>query len=364
MGIFRKQIDSLYAAREVQTLPSPPQPALAITSPWSPQDSLVTFAVDMELAAQINESQAVMSREVALRIPGVKRAHGIHVTDFSQIPFYVMDGDARAAQQPEWLLNSKTGIAPYQRMYGLGSDFFFYGWGCLSFNEDMTDCLHVPYGLWKIEDDGSVWIDPDRVPAEYRARPIAIPLGFGENGLLEDGADTLREARAIEDAYVKRLADPVPLTILNIPRDEWFAMTPEERTEYRDQWVIGRRKSSTALKIAEWAVDMPGQVSVDLYESGRNAVRLDIANHTSTPASILEGVHQGGGGTSNIKYTGVANGGSRSELWDYGLAKRMMLAFEARMSLDDVVAEGQSMRGDRAAFIDVPTPDTNPTRED
>lgn len=109
---------------------------------------------------------------------------------------------------------------------------------------------------------------------------------------------------------------------------------------------------------------MPGQVSVDLYESGRNAVRLDIANHTSTPASLLEGVHQGGGGTANIKYTGVSDGGERSELWDYGLAKRMMLAFEARMSLDDICEPGLSIRGDRSTFIAAPTPGTNPTSED
>jgi hypothetical protein len=364
VGIFGKQIETLYAARAAQTLPQPPAPALAITSPWSPQDALVTWAVDQDLAAKIEGSQVVMTREKALRVPGVKRAHGIHVTDFAQVPFFQMRDAERTKDQPKWLTSSRSGIAPYQRMYGLGSDFFFYGWGCLSFTADMTDCLHVPYGLWEIQDDGTVWIDPEKVPAEYRARPVAIPLGFGENGLLQDGADTLREARAIEDAYQKRLEDPVPLTILNIPHEAWVGMQPEERRQYRDQWVEGRRKSSTALKVAEWSVDMPGQVAVDLYESGRNAVRLDIANHTSTPASILEGVHQGGGGTANIKYTGVANGGERSELWDYGLGKRMMLAFEARMSLDDICEPGLSIRGDRSNFIAVPTPATNPTSED
>ncbi len=85
---------------------------------------------------------------------------------------------------------------------------------------------------------------------------------------------------------------------------------------------------------------MPGQIAVDLYESGRNAVRLDIANHTGTPASLLEGTRQAGGGGTDIRYTGVANGAMRGELWEYGSAKGFTLAFEARMSLDDIVPSG------------------------
>ena len=372
MGLFGRNIEQVYAARGAGVFPQPPAPALAISSPWSPQDSLVTFALDALAAADLAENARPMSADLAMRVPGIARAHGIHVTEFAQIPFYAMNDAARAAVQPEWLTNSRSGVAPYQRMFGLGSDLFFYGWAALGFTSDMTDCLHIPYGLWKISngiDDaapaGVPYVtDPDRVPREYSARVVVVNLGYRQNGVLADGQDTINAAYKIEDAYQRRLDDPVPLTILNIPLATWEQWTPEERQSYLKQWVDNRRKSSTALKVAEFPVEMPGQVAVDLYESGRNANRLDIANHTSTPASILEGVHQGGSGSTEMNYNGVENGATRSELWDYGLAKRMMLAFEARMSLDDIVPSGISIRGDRSAYIAAPTPPTSPTRED
>src|SRR5690606_18420716 len=145
---------------------------------------------------------------------------------FAEIPFYLMDNDARAVDQPAWLTTSRSGIAPYHRMYGVGSDLFFNGWACLGFDksplEPDADCMHVPFGAWEVDSSsGQVVIDRNVVPDQYTRHPIAIPVGYGENGLLVDGIDTLREARQIEDAYMRRLEDPVPLTILNIPREDW-----------------------------------------------------------------------------------------------------------------------------------------------
>ena len=364
MGIFGRNIDQVYAERGVEPFQPTGMP-FSITSPWSPQYSLVTFAVDEALGGLLTEN-ALTTREIALRVPGIKRAHGIHVTMFAEIAFYEMDAEKRTDPQPRWLYTSRTALGPWHRMFGLGSDFFFYGWGCLSFTADMSDCMHVPYGMWKVQDDGAVWIDDRHIPAEYRARPIVIPVGFGENGLLVDAADTISAARAIERAYQDRLNNPVPLTILGIPMEVWERWSPEERQEYRDQWVKNRKSANgaTAMKPAEWPIDMPGQVAADLYESGRNAVRLDIANHTSTPASMLEGSQQGGSGATRINYEGVGGGTTRSDLWDYGLAKRWMNAVQARLSLDDVSPVGLSIRGDIAHLTAVPTPAMTPTSED
>ncbi|MBN9207275.1 MAG: hypothetical protein J0H96_01265 [Microbacterium ginsengisoli] len=364
MGIFGRNIERVYADRGAEPI-GPLGMPLSIISPWAPQDELVTFAIDEALGGLLTEN-ALTTREIALRIPGIKRAHGIHVMQFAEVPFYLMDNDTRVTEQPRWLVTSDSGVSPFHRMWGLGSDLFFYGWGCLSFTADMSDCMHVPFGLWKIDQGGHIVIDAEGVPAEYRARPIAFPVGFGDNGVLKDAADTLAQARLIEAAYADRLQNPVPLTVLNIPMETWERWTPEERREYRKNWIDGRRgkDGSVATKVAEWPVDMPGTSGIDLFESGRNAVRLDIANHTSTPASLLEGAQQGGSGSSNITYTGVSNGAQRGELWDFGLAKRWMRAFEGRMSLDDVCASGLSIRGDRTAEVATPTPPMNPTSED
>lgn len=358
MGIFgRGKVSNAY-----DTYTKGPVMPLAIASPWSPADPLVSFVIDDALAGILKES-GVMTRDVALRIPGVKRAHGIVTAMVGRIPFYVMDDVVRTTQQPGWLTNSASGVSPYHRMVGLASDWFFYGWGCLGFTADMSDCLHIPWGMWDI-DNGVPYVTNDAVPAQYQARPVVIPLGYGENGLIVDGADTLNEARKIESAYMDRLDNPIPLTVLGIPYDIWQGWSPEERRSYRDQWADGRKAGGVATKPQEWSVEMPGQVQVDLYETGRNAVRLDIANHTAMPAGLLEGLRQGGGGGTEIRYSSDVGGAHRSELWDFGLPSRMVHAFEARMSLDDIVATGLSIRGDLSAEFAAPNPNIDPTSED
>jgi hypothetical protein len=367
MGLFKRDIDAAYSAR---TLPPPAAPSMSISSPWSPQDTLVTFAADA-LPDAFRSGLMPMTRETALKVPGVKRAHGIVCATFAGIPFYQMDNDKRTAEQPEWLTNSQSGVAPYHRLYGMASDWFFNGWACLGFTADLTDALHIPVGMWKVDDDGFVVIAEgfaDRVPQEYTEHLVAIPLGWGENGLLTDGADTLRQARQIESAYQDRLDNPIPLTILNVPAEILAAMTDDEVERYVKRWSERRRSKdgAIALKAAEWPVDMPGQVQVDLYETGRNGVRIDIANHTAVPASMIEGLRQGGGGGgTEMRYQGVGAGGAaRSEFWDFGMPKRMVGAFEARTSLDDICEPGLSIRADLTGVLAAPNPTTNPTSED
>lgn len=365
-SIFGRNIEQVYAKRAATEMLTPPaKPPVSIVSPWSPQDNIVTWAVDDALGGLLDRSVLPLTREIALRLPGVKRAHGIICRQLASIPFFQMDNDTRTPDQPEWLTSSQSGVAPYHRMYGAASDWFFNGWAAFGFTEDMTDCLHIPFGLWKINEHGIIEITDERVPAEYTDKIIAIPLGYGENGLLVDGADTIRQARNVEAVYQQRLENPIPLTTLEVDGAVYDQWDDPEIDEFLDQWIRNRTKHATAVHPSYVKVEMPGQVQVDLYETGRNAARLDIANHTALPASILEAVRQGGGGGgTEMRYQGVANGGARSDLWDFGLARGMMLAFEARMSLDDVCGEGLSIRGDLTAQNAIPAPNTNPTSED
>lgn len=366
MGIFSKPIDRAY--KPAANVP------IAVASPWQPTDDMTRITVDALIASEMREGNVVpVTRDIALRVPGVQRAHGVHCTMFAETIFWETDTTtgARSATQPEWLVNAKhSGVSPYHRKFGIASDLFFNGWAAIGFDADpreATDSLHIPFGAWKVTDTGKIEVEPSIVPAAFRDHVVAIPLGYGQNGLLVDGVDTIREARLIESAYMDRLENPIPLTILGIPKDVWESWTPEERKEYRDQYAAARRagNGSVALKVAEFPVDFPGEAAADLYESGRNAVRLDIANHTASPASLIEGVRQGGsGGGTEMRYQGVGEGGAaRSDLWEFGLAKRFVNAFEARLSLDDVSPEGKSIRGDRSHVVAVPAPTTNPASE-
>jgi hypothetical protein len=363
VGLFSntKRIEAAYGKPMLPTA-SP----LSISSPWAPQDSLVTWALDDALGALLGRGDLTLTRETAMRVPGIARAHAIICTQLASIPFFQMDHEERTKEQPRWLTTSDSSMSPYHRLYGAASDWFFYGWACFGFTEDMSDCFHIPYGLWSITDDGEVVCDSDDVPAKYKSLMVPVPLGFGENGVLVNGADTIRQARNIEAAYVNRLDNPVPLSILTVDGEMYDRWSDSEIDEFLERWVSQRQKSATAVTPSYVSVTMPGQVEVDLYETGRNGSRIDIANHTSLPASILDGLRQGGGGGgSEIKYSGASKqGAARSELWDYGMARRMMLAFEARMSLDDVCEPGLSIRGDISHLLEIPTPNTNPTSED
>lgn len=362
MGIFKKQIAAAYP---------PPAVPIAVSSPWQSSDALVQITVDELIASEMKQGIVPITRDIALRVPGVQRAHGVHVTMFAETVFRTVDQDGTPlSPQPAWLVNApESGVSPYHRKFGIGSDLFFNGWAALGFNDHphvATDALHIPFGAWSVE-SGKIVVEESIVPAAFRHHVVAIPLGYGANGLLVDGVDTIREARLIEAAYMDRLENPIPLTVLGIPRDVWESWGAEERKEYKEQWVAARKSKngSVALKVSEFPVDFPGDVETNLFESGRNAVRLDIANHTSSPASLIEGVRQGGsGGGTEMRYQGVGEGGaSRSDLWEFGLAKRFVNAFEARLSLDDVSPEGTSIRGDRSHIVAIPAPTTNPASE-
>ena len=330
-----------------------------ILSPWSPSDTLMTFAAT-ELLGEMSSSGAV-TREIALRVPGVKRAHGIHCATVAGLSWYQYDDTVRLADQPHWLTNSDSGVAPYHRMFGLVSDLFMNGWGCLSFTDDQSDCLHIPYGLWKIDPNtGTVEVDKS-IPAEYRARPVAIPLGFGENGILVDGIDSIRAARNIERAWNERVENPAPATDLHITDPAYNEISKKEKRKIVDEWNENRRRAGgqTAVTQSFLEVKALGQTSADLFEKGRNAIRLDLANHSAVPASIIEGAKDGGG--TDINYSNDAT--SRNQLYDFGTS-RFVRAIEARLSLDDVCPPGQSIRADLSNLMAVPTPSMNQTSED
>lgn len=363
MGIFQRFDAWLWGAPTVNSRSE----QTAIQAPWAPTDALVTFALDEALHGAIVEAGLTVTRDVALRIPPVKRAHDIICGLFAGITFEQRTGADVDADQPAWLYTSDSGISPYHTKWGLASDMFMNGWACQSFNADFTDSIHVPFGWWGIHKDTRqcVILDDVPVPAEFRANPRAVWLGYGSNGMLVDGIEAVLQSRAVTAAYDTRLDNPVALTILNIEGDRYDAMTKTSRRALRQEWNEGRRESATAV--------VPSYVSVDtnsagtetsLYESARNAVRLDIANHAGVPASLVEGSKQAGGGGVDIKYSGVGEGGGvRNELYDFGVAKYVR-AYEARMSLDDVSPTGKSVRGDLRDFFAAPNPTVNTPSED
>jgi hypothetical protein len=349
--------------RELFLGPTPIAPA--ILSPYSPSDTLQTFALSEALGADLASVNAV-TRETALRIPAVKRSHDIVCGVLARMPWRQYAGDAELAKQPEWLTNSKSGVSPRNLRWGVASDLFLGGWAVIGFELDADkrpiDALHIPAGWWSPDPAaGGFKIDP-RIDPRYSQLVVAISLGYGSNGMLVDGFDTIQQSRLVEQAYSDRIENPIPSTDLTIAADRWDGWSKTEREEFRRLWIAGRSAAggSVALKPDWVTANYSGAIPTDLFESGRNAVRLDIANHAGIPASLLEGSKHGGS-SGEMSYSNETD--RRNELWDFGLAKYAD-AIEARLSLDDVCPTGESIRVDTSNYLSVPTPTDPQTSED
>lgn len=333
-------------------------------SPFSPQDSLTEITV-----AQLwpeHDTAKTLTDASALRIGPVKRSYEIVCGVLARMPWRQYDQNGETADQPEWLVNTRSGIAPRTLRYGVVGDLFMHGWAVIGFELGQdgypVDALHIPHAWWSMDSKGEITVDA-AIERRYTQRIVPIPLGYGSNGIMNDGIEALRDARAIGAAYRDRIDNPVAQTILTVEAEQWRQWSKDEREEFRQLWIKGRASANgaTAMKPSFVTVDMPGALPSDLFESGRNANRLDIANHAGVPADLIEGSKQSGGG--NLHYSTEAGGAQRNELWDFGLAK-FADAIEARLSLDDVCPSGLSIRADRSDYLTSPNPTTPITSED
>lgn len=333
---------------------------------YSPQDSIQSLFV-ADALGDLATAPAPLTRDGALRIPAVKRAHDLICGVIADMPWFQADENGRTEEQPKWLTTTATGIPPRDLRWGVASDLFMGGWAVIGFQRagtEIIDALHIPAGLWAIKDGAlevSTKIDP-----RFRSLVVPIRLGYGSNGMLVDASEDIKDAATIRAAYRDRIENPIALTMLTVAAERWDQWTKEEREEFRQFFMVARssKGGATGMKPSWVEVDTTGQLPTDLFESGRNGNRLDLANHAGLPASLLEGVRQGGsGGGTEMRYTGVQNGAQRNEVWDFGISKYAS-AIAARLSLDDVCAEGLSIRVDTSAFLTAPTPPDQLTSED
>lgn len=323
-----------------------------LVSPYAEPNTLspaVIFSQEFGVAAE-----AVVTPEVALRVPEVNRALQAHTALVAPLKFEVYRDGERSEEQPFWTTNSASGISPYVRNVGLNHDLFFYGAAVCGAELDafglVRDFIHVPRSHWDInKQTGMVEISPE-IPANYRQRVIYIPLGT--SGLLADGVDSIRQARKLELARQKRLDAPPASTNLQVTDPKYDEMTKEEKAELSRSYSENRTKFAVSVTPSYMKVEDKNGQSVDLFEAGMNSLRLQLAMHTGLPASFLEAGKEGGG-NGEMSYTN--ENGKASELWVFGSA-RYAYAITARLSMDDVVGPNAEVRADLSDFM-VPTPD-------
>lgn len=307
----------------------------------------------------------IVDRLSALSVAPIKRGRAIIVGSLADLPleagrFTGPDEWTPTPRQPAWLSSTKTIVTPWHRMAMTVDDLIFHGWSLWALERTeagtITDAARVAFARWAFDQNTPLGITVNNEPV---TDPRSVILFQGpDEGLLLSAADVIRGARAMEAAWVGRVQNPIPMTVLH--EVERNGVTQEEAEQYVASWSAARTSPTGAVGFLPSQLNMEvyGETVADLFTEGRNNVRLDVANHLNLPASLLDG------STATASLTYVTQEGQRSSLIDW--LEYWLAPIEARLSMDDITPHGQLVRFNRSNLSDVPNDSHGPeqTAED
>lgn len=296
----------------------------------------------------------VITRDVAQRVPELKRALSAHQALVAPLRFEKFDGDTKSPAQPYWVSSCDyPGMSRYLSFKLLTAELFWEGIAVLACRLDtegnVYDWVTVPRHLWSMDNaTGQVTLH-ESIPAEFRMRVVLVPLGA--NGVMADGIDSIRQARKLELARQNRLDAPPASTELHVTNAQFDEMTREEQAELIATYVANRNKYSVSVTKSFMEVKERGtQGQLDLFEDATASLSRSLAMHAGVPSAFVESSAKGGGGA--MSYSNETD--RQSELWTYGSAA-YAYAIVAALSGDDVVGPGAEVRADLSHFS-VPAP--------
>lgn len=292
-----------------------------------------------------------MTRVEAMKIPGVTKARAVLHSLVVSRPWVALNAAGRLAEQPAWLYRSDRGVAPQMRTREILDDHIFEGESLLVVERgsvgQIIDAQHVPFHWWHIDDDGTVVVN------DIPMRPDSVVWIPGPGpGLLTIADETLRAVRDMTHAWAARVRTPTPSIFLSEVEDN--GMTLEEAEPYVNAVAAARRSENGAVMFVPHSMKADAIAANDdaaLFENGRNAARIDVANFFNLPAALLDG------SVSAASLTYSTQEGRRNELVDYTLPY-WIGPIEETLSLDTVVPRGQRIRFD---FTDLETTTATPT---
>ncbi|MDZ5145339.1 hypothetical protein [Microbacterium testaceum] len=322
--------------------------------PWASETSVAALVYSDIFGSTAD----AVTRETAMSIAPVKRGRAILVGSIADLP--LESGSFRsgvwtpAARQGTWFNQSTTAQTAWHRMAHTLDDLIFHGWSLWALNRSeagtILDAVRVRFDRWSFDDKTPHGIAIDGAPL---TDPSAVILFQGpDEGLLANGAELIRGARAMERAWVGRVRNPIPAMVLQ--ETERNGVTPTEAAEYVAAWSKARNSENGAVGFLPSTLNMNvyGDTDADLFTEGRNNTRLDFANLLNLPASLLDG------STATASLTYVTQEGERTALIDY--LEYWLAPIEARLSQDDVTPHGQVVRFNRSNLTDVPNDSHGP----
>lgn len=328
-------------------VPFPSASNLAIASPWADSSSLLPALVASDL---LDLNIPMVSRVEAMRVPSIAKARALLHSVIATRPLRAYRDDELLAEQPTWLYRSDTGISPRLRTKMILDDLLFDEASLLAVKRgsegQILDAIHVPYSRWTTDNAGVVFIDDAAVSPE---EVIWIP-GPGP-GLLDMARDTIVAALSTEQAWAQRVRNPFPAMVIQHTED--IQLDEGEAADFVATVARARRNPDSAVMYVPNGLEVISHQaeSTNLFESGRNALRLDFANFLNMPAAVLDG------SVSQASLTYSTQEGRRNDFLDLTVPY-WAGPIEDALSLDNVVPRGQRVRFD---FSDLTTTTAAPS---
>lgn len=332
-------------------------PSLVPESPWASSSTIQALVYRDHFKLGGDE----ITRSTAMSVPPLKRGRAIIVGSLADLPLSVgsFQGETwvPVSDQPSWLNSSASVQTAWHRKANTLDDFIIYGWSLWAVDRDdsgnIVDAVHVQRARWEFDPNVVTGIRVDNAPL---TDPSRVLLFQGpDEGILATGSETIRGARFIEQAWVNRVRNPIPLQVLQeVVSGSGSRVTDQQARAYVSQWSDARKDSAGAIGFlpANLKMEVFGETEADLFTEGRNNVRLDIANLLNLPASLLDG------STATASLTYVTQEGQRTSLIDF--LEYYMAPLEARLSMPDVTPEGTVARFNRSNLTSVPNDSHGP----
>jgi hypothetical protein len=321
---------------------------IGIRSPFA--GDLQKIVVD-DLISLFEESVGFqcMTRAQALSIPAVYRGRAILMSLLADKPLQAWRGETLLPYpdaQPTFLYSTPGILGPWQRMVRTLDDLIFYPYSLWltvrgepkEGRRPIVSAVHCPYESWRINEAGLIEMQNRDGGWDVADEDEVILIPGPSEGLLAYANRTMLGSRALDQAWTDRARTPAPLTEIHLTDDT--QLDDAETTATRDAWVEARRQgNSVVVTPANVEIKDHGAGETSLYVEGRNAGRLDIAAFFNLPGSVLDA------STATASLTYVTQEGNRSSLDDMSLPY-WYRPIESRLSQDDVVPRGQSVRFD------------------
>lgn len=337
-----------YGAGDPSTLP--------IASPWT-TSSLERVIFEDILGSIMDPDVPLNSRAAAMRIPAIARARNLICTAAARAVLKALKADARITS-PTWLSSSADGSSPQLRMVWTVDDLIFYGaslwWRSNSAADGFPLAVgRVNQGDWRVNDDNRIEID-----GQVQADDAVIYIPGWHSGILQDGRETLRDARNLLNIVRARLLNPAPN--LELHQEEGTPLNTDEITALVGDWAAARQGvnggvafTPKGLVVTERGMSSDSQLMIE----ARNAMAVDLARTVGLAAGLIDATAPKA--SLNYETTELRN----QEFIDRDLAGYLD-PITARLSLDDVSPHGTRIAPD-LSDMQAPAPAaTGPSQED